>query len=176
MTAVGRRRVVRATRRRRNPITPPAAPGRVAFAELRLQRMRVPGDAALRSQVKRGISRAADVYALLSPESSTLAHERFWVIPMDIKNRPLGIFQTGQGTVDASIVHPREVLQPALATSASGLIIAHNHPSGDPEPSPEDLALTRRLAAAAQVMGIPVLDHVVLGRGRYVSFAERGLL
>lgn len=80
------------------------------------------------------------------------------------------------GSLNASIVHPREVYQPAIAVSAASLIIAHNHPSGDPTPSEEDLAITRRLIEAGRILGIEMLDHVVVARDAYASFKERKLL
>ncbi len=80
------------------------------------------------------------------------------------------------GSLNASIVHPREVYQPAIAVSAASLILAHNHPSGDPTPSEEDLAITRRLVEAGRILGIDVLDHVVVARDSYASFKERKLL
>jgi len=80
------------------------------------------------------------------------------------------------GSLNASIVHPREVYQPAIAVSAASLILAHNHPSGDPTPSEEDLAITRRLVEAGRILGIDVLDHVVVAKDAYTSFKERKLL
>jgi len=80
------------------------------------------------------------------------------------------------GSLNASIVHPREVYQPAIAVSAASLVLAHNHPSGDPTPSEEDLAITRRLVEAGRILGIDVLDHVVVARDAYASFKERKLL
>jgi DNA repair protein RadC len=80
------------------------------------------------------------------------------------------------GSLNASIVHPREVYQPAIAVSAASLILAHNHPSGDPSPSEEDLAITRRLVEAGRLLGIEVLDHVIVARDAYASFKERRLL
>ena len=80
------------------------------------------------------------------------------------------------GSLNASIVHPREVYQPAIAVSAASLILAHNHPSGDPTPSEEDLAITRRLVEAGRILGIDILDHVVVCREAYASFKERKLL
>ncbi len=80
------------------------------------------------------------------------------------------------GSLNASIVHPREVYQPAIAVSAASLILAHNHPSGDPTPSEEDLAITRRLVEAGRILGIEILDHVVVARDAYASFKERKLL
>jgi DNA repair protein RadC len=80
------------------------------------------------------------------------------------------------GCLTSSLVHPREVFQEAVVARAAALILFHNHPSGDPEPSAEDIALTRRLASAGTLMGIEILDHLVLGAGRFVSLKERGLL
>ena len=80
------------------------------------------------------------------------------------------------GTLTASLVHPREVLGPALRARAAALVVAHNHPSGDPEPSPEDCALTERLRDAARLLGLELLDHVVVGRNGFVSLRERGVL
>ena len=80
------------------------------------------------------------------------------------------------GSLNASIVHPREVFQPAVALSAASVLLCHNHPSGDPTPSEEDLAITRRLVEAGRILGIDVLDHVVVARDAYTSFKERKLL
>lgn len=80
------------------------------------------------------------------------------------------------GTLTASLVHPREVLSPALSLSAAAFVVAHNHPSGDPEPSDEDLRVTNRLSEVGELMGIPLLDHVVVGHSRFVSLRHRGLL
>jgi DNA repair protein RadC len=80
------------------------------------------------------------------------------------------------GTLTASLVHPREVFGPAIRARAAALVVVHNHPSGDPEPSPEDCALTERLKDGARLLGVDLLDHVVVARGGYVSFRERGAL
>ena len=87
---------------------------------------------------------------------------------LDTKNQVLTSHHTTTGTLDASLVHPREVFQPAIKNAASSILLAHNHPSGDPTPSREDIAVTRRLAE----VGIDVLDHIVLGKGRCVSIQE----
>ena len=84
--------------------------------------------------------------------------------------------QVSEGILTASLVHPREVFLPAIREAAAGLVLVHNHPSGDPEPSPEDLEVTRRLSAVGELVGIRILDHVIIGDGRYVSFLERGLI
>ena len=78
-----------------------------------------------------------------------------------------------RGTVDASLVHPREVFREAVASGASAVILVHNHPSGDPAPSGEDRAVTRQMVRAGQTLGLPVLDHVIVGGGRYVSLRQR---
>jgi DNA repair protein RadC len=84
--------------------------------------------------------------------------------------------QVSQGSLNQSIVHPREVLIPADKESATAIILVHNHPTGDPAPSSEDIAITRRLREAGDIMGIKALDHIIIGDGEYVSFVERGLL
>ncbi len=81
-----------------------------------------------------------------------------------------------KGTLYKSIVHPREVFSPAVKESAAAMILVHNHPTGDPTPSSEDIAVTRRLREAGEIMGIKVLDHIIVGDGEYLSFVERGLM
>lgn len=102
--------------------------------------------------------------------------EYFLVLLLDGKNRIIRRVQISEGSLNQSIVHPREVFSPAVKESAAAIILAHNHPSGDPAPSHEDIAVTRRLREAGEMMGIAVLDHIVIGDGDYVSFVERGLL
>jgi DNA repair protein RadC len=102
--------------------------------------------------------------------------ETFGLLALDARHRLRREAVVSVGCLTASLVHPREVFQEAVVSRAAALVLFHNHPSGDPEPSAEDLALTRRLAAAGSLMGIEVLDHLVLGAGRYVSLKERGVL
>ena len=102
--------------------------------------------------------------------------EHFLTLLMTAKNRLIREEVASIGTLTASLVHPREVFMPAIRHSAAGIILIHNHPSGDPEPSPEDHEVTRRLAAVGELVGIRILDHVVIADGRYVSFLERGLI
>ena len=103
--------------------------------------------------------------------------EVFVIALLTVRHRLIGVHTVSVGCLASSLVHPREVLKPAILASAACLVLAHNHPSGDPEPSAEDVALTRRLVAAGQLLGIEVLDHVVLGEaGRYVSLKERAIL
>ena len=102
--------------------------------------------------------------------------EVFLSLLLDSKNRLLREIQISVGSLNASIVHPREVFQPIIRESAAAVLFVHNHPSGDPEPSREDLELTTRLYNVGNLMGIRVLDHIIIGSGRYVSLADRGLL
>jgi DNA repair protein RadC len=102
--------------------------------------------------------------------------EHFVLLVMDSKNRVNGFKVISTGTLTASLVHPREVWRAALHLCAFAVIFVHNHPSGDPAPSPEDIDITRRLKETGDVLGIRVLDHVILGHGRIFSFCDRGLL
>ena len=99
-------------------------------------------------------------------------HEEFHVLALDAKNRLLRQETVSKGTLMGSLVHPREVFQPAIRHSAAGIIVLHNHPSGDPEPSIEDRRVTLQLAEAGRLLGIPLLDHIVIGNGRYYSFKD----
>ena len=104
--------------------------------------------------------------------------EYFLVLLLDGKNRIIRRVQISEGSLNQSIVHPREVFAPAVKESAAAVILVHNHPTGDPAPSSEDIAITRRLRDAGEIMGIRVLDHIIVGDGddAYVSFVERGLI
>ena len=118
----------------------------------------------------------ADAAALLMADLRYAMQEEFRILILDSKNQLLKMETITVGTVNASLVHPREVFRPAILQPCAGIILAHNHPSGDPTPSREDLEVTKQLVAAGTVLGIPVLDHVVIGDGRFVSFQERGLM
>ena len=102
--------------------------------------------------------------------------EQFKVLFLDAKNRVLGIETLFEGTLTASSVYPREVVRAALDHHAAALIFAHNHPSGDPQPSPEDTALTRRLVEACRLMDLTVHEHIIIGNGSYFSYADSGKL
>ena len=93
----------------------------------------------------------------------------------DTKNAVLGVRMVYQGSLNTSVVRPGELFREAVKEGCAALIVVHNHPSGDPTPSPEDVAVTRDIVKAGEIMGIDVLDHVVIGEGRYVSMKERGL-
>jgi len=102
--------------------------------------------------------------------------EVFLSLLLDSKNRVLREIQVSEGSLNASIVHPREVFQSVVRESAAAVLFVHNHPSGDPTPSREDMELTTRLRQAGQLMGVRVLDHIIIGSGRYISMADQGLL
>lgn len=102
--------------------------------------------------------------------------EYFLALLLDGKNRIIRRVQISEGSLNQSIVHPREVFIPAVKESAAAVILVHNHPTGDPAPSSEDIAITRRLKEAGEIIGIKVLDHIIIGDGEYLSFVERGLL
>jgi DNA repair protein RadC len=118
----------------------------------------------------------ADVVALLGPRMGGLRQEQFRVLLLDSKHRVEREVLVAMGGLNAAVVHPREVLRPAILSAAAAMVMVHNHPSGDPEPSDEDLRLTARFADACRLMGIELLDHVILGAAAHVSLRERGLL
>jgi DNA repair protein RadC len=118
----------------------------------------------------------ADVYRYCAPRMADLAAEEFHVLALDSQSGVLRDLLVTRGLLNASLVHPREVFRGAIAEAAAGIIVVHNHPSGDPTPSADDRAATRQLVEAGRVLDLPVYDHVVIGNGRYVSFAESGLL
>lgn len=118
----------------------------------------------------------ADIFRHYHGRLRDLRKEQFWAVLLDGKNRVMREERVSEGSLTASLVHPREVFAPAIRESAGALVFVHNHPSGDPTPSVEDVEITRRLCAVADLVGIRVLDHVVVGDGSYVSFLERGLL
>jgi DNA repair protein RadC len=104
------------------------------------------------------------------------AEERFGIVMLDAKARLIRAETLSIGTLDASIAHPREIFRTAALASASAIALFHNHPSGDPTPSAEDLVLTSRMVAAGELMGIDVVDHIILGTGRWYSFRVAGML
>lgn len=114
----------------------------------------------------------ADVFARLGPRLRDLRQEEFHALLLNSRHRVLREVLVTRGTLDASLIHPREVFRSAVAEGAAGVILVHNHPSGDPTPSAEDRSVTRQLAEAGRAVGIPVLDHVVVGRGSFVSLAD----
>ena len=100
--------------------------------------------------------------------------ERFYSVFLDAKNKVIGVEMVSQGSLNSSPVHPREVYKSALLASAASVIFVHCHPSGDPEPSGSDRMITNQLEEAGNLLGIQVLDHVIIGRDEFYSFADRG--
>ncbi|MGH3105985.1 MAG: RadC family protein [Rubrobacteraceae bacterium] len=133
----------------------------------RLGRVRNPGRPV--------ISSPADVHGLLRGRIANLDRENFVAVLLNTKNEVIGSPTISVGTLSASLVHPREVFKPAIRASAASVVLAHNHPSGRVEPSREDREVTARLVGAAEIIGIEVLDHVILGDG-YFSMKEHGML
>ncbi|MDQ3808896.1 MAG: DNA repair protein RadC [Chloroflexota bacterium] len=117
-----------------------------------------------------------DVYAAFAPRLEDLSVEEFHVAILDSQHRLERDVTVTRGILNSSLVHPREVFREAIAERAAAIILVHNHPSGDPTPSADDRLVTEQLVAAGRLLDIPVHDHVVVGRGRYASFAEAGLL
>jgi DNA repair protein RadC len=117
-----------------------------------------------------------DVYELCAPALLDARQEEFRVLLLNTQHAVLRELVVTRGTLDASVVHPREVFRAAIVESAAAVILVHNHPSGDPTPSREDREVTDQMVEAGRLIGIPVLDHIVIGDGRYVSFVESGLL
>ena len=113
---------------------------------------------------------------LLMSELRYKKQEHFKTLILDTKNQVISIETITIGTLNASLVHPREVFNRAIRKSAHGIILVHNHPSGHPEPSKEDLLLTERLVESGKIIGISIMDHVIIGDGRFYSFKEQGLL
>lgn len=134
--------------------------GRRAFAEPAAPRPRLLG--------------SHDVFQLLRQQAVGLDHEVFWILALNARAELIGLRQIAQGTASAVIIHPRDVFIALLREGASSAVVAHNHPSGNPEPSGEDIALTHRLVDAGQLLGIPLLDHLVIAGTAYVSLAQRG--
>jgi len=127
--------------------------------------------------VERGRIRGpADVFEWCAPALRDLLQEEFRVLLLNTQNAVIRELVVTRGTLDTSVVHPREVFRAAIVENAAAVILVHNHPSGDASPSPEDRDVTRKLVEAGEVVGIPILDHIIIGDAHYVSFAEAGFL
>jgi DNA repair protein RadC len=122
------------------------------------------------------IAGPADVHRLCAPRMRELTVEEFHVLALGSQSQVLADLLITRGILNSSLVHPREVFRAAIAEAAAGIIVVHNHPSGDPTPSADDRAVTRQLVDAGRLLDLPVYDHVIVGAERYVSFAEAGLL
>lgn len=121
------------------------------------------------------ITRPDDVYALLHAQLRDEKQEQVLLLLLNTRNRVIHRATITKGTLDSSLLHPREVFREAIRHSASSIILAHNHPSGDPTPSADDIQITRQIHRAGQVVGIDLLDHVIIGDGRWVSLKAQGI-
>jgi len=119
--------------------------------------------------------RSGDIYRLFKGLAE-MPVETFLVLHLDGKKRMVGMTTSSIGTMTSSLVHPRDVFRTAIANMTAGLVFIHNHPSGDPSPSKEDVGVTRRLCKVGKVVGIRCLDHIIIGQGRYFSFADHNLM
>ena len=123
---------------------------------------------------KEKIENSKDVYAAMA-DMLDEPQELMKVLCMNTRNELIGVTEVSRGTVNASLVHPREIFRTAILSNATSIIMVHNHPSGDPKPSPEDKHVTKKIMQASEIMGIELLDHVIVGDGFY-SFKEEGEL
>jgi DNA repair protein RadC len=155
-----------------------AVPGVGAAKAAQLKAALELGKRALATPLAKGtkITSSCDLFHHYHPSLRDLRHEIFKVVLLDAKHTIMRDATVSEGSLTLSIVHPREVFSLAVRESAAAVIFLHNHPSGDPTPSQEDRVLTTRLVAAGDVLGIRVLDHLIVGDGRYVSFADQGWL
>jgi DNA repair protein RadC len=129
-----------------------------------------------RWEVGQALRSSEDVFRHFRDQLEKEKRELFYVVLLNNKNRKIREVKISEGSLTASLVHPREVYNPVIRESAAAVIFVHNHPSGDPAPSAEDLDITRRLKEVGEVMGIRVLDHIVIGRDRYFSFSDKGMI
>lgn len=116
------------------------------------------------------------VYEYLAPRMKGLLQERFICLILDVKNRLIKDYEVTLGTLNESLIHPREAFKEAIKEAGASVIFAHNHPSGDPEPSQRDLLVTERLKTTGDIIGIKVLDHLIIGENRYISLRNLGYL
>ncbi|MCR1951824.1 MULTISPECIES: DNA repair protein RadC [Clostridium] len=124
----------------------------------------------------KSISSPSDIAKLLINEMMSLKQEILKLIMLDTKNNIIGIKDVFKGSLNTSIVHPREIFKEALKKSSSSIIICHNHPSGDPTPSKEDINITLRLKECSRIIGIDLLDHLIIGKDKFVSLKEKGII
>ncbi|MCL6557569.1 MAG: JAB domain-containing protein [Firmicutes bacterium] len=123
----------------------------------------------------RSIKKPEDAVKLLRDFMGDADRENFVVVCLNTKNEPTAIHTVSIGTLDSCSVHPREVFKAAILANASCIILAHNHPSGDPSPSREDVGITERLKEAGKILGVEVLDHIIITDNKFYSFSEKGI-
>lgn len=152
-------------------------PKDVCLSSLRLIRENA-GDADCGVKVRTRIRSPRDAFVFMKPHTDIETTEVFWILALDSQSRVLfnSPIVITRGLLNSSLVHPREVFRSAIAAGAAGILLVHNHPSGEPTPSPEDRAVTRQLLEAGRLLALPIYDHVIVAGERYVSFAELGLI
>ncbi|MFJ5766921.1 RadC family protein [Lysinibacillus sp. NPDC093210] len=123
---------------------------------------------------QRRVRSPQDSYELFREYLGEVDREHFVVVCLDTKNQPTNISMVHIGSLNASIVHPREVMKTAILSNSCSVLVCHSHPSGDPTPSPEDIDTTQRLYEAGQIWGIELLDHIIIGDGKFISLKEKG--
>ena len=140
--------------------------------------LRVIKENAGRYDVNKKIQSPEDAYEVAQKviKASEYAEENLWLITLDTKNSITGIFTVSTGSLNSSLVHPREVFKRAMLQNAASIIICHNHPSGDPTPSKDDIGITKRLYEAGEILGIKLLDHIIAGDNSYTSLKEKGFI
>lgn len=122
------------------------------------------------------IKNPEDAVRLVMGEMRQLDREQFWALLLNVKNQVIAREVISIGTLNSSTVHPRELFKNAVRQSAAAMVVVHNHPSGDPEPSKEDIDITKKLVEAGRLLGIEILDHLIIGDGQFVSFKAKGLI
>ena len=166
-------------------VTPAPSPEGQALLDALRSNLSLLGELAVRYEVSTrpdgpetppSINTPHDVYDLLGPEMSRLAQEQLRVLLLNTRSQVVGQRTVYQGNVNSSMIRAAEVLRPAVLEAVPSIVIAHNHPSNDPTPSPEDVAVTKDLAKAAKLLGIELMDHVVIGGRGFVSLKERGMM
>jgi DNA repair protein RadC len=124
---------------------------------------------------KNAITTPSEIVKIIQTEIEDYSKEHFFVISFDVRNRVLAIDKTSKGTLSASLVHPRETFESAIRRHAAQIIVAHNHPSGDCEPSEDDIRITKRLYEAGKIMGIELIDHIIVTKENYCSLKDKNL-
>lgn len=132
-------------------------------------------DKSAQSKVKPVVRTPEEAYNELKGRSRDKKKEHFWAVMLNTRNQIIKSVEISIGSLDTSIVHPRELFKEAIAASAASVIVAHNHPSGNPEASQDDIKLTRRLVEAGTIVGIEIVDHIVIGDGKFISMKREGL-
>ena len=140
--------------------------------------LRVVKETSGRYDVRKKIQSPNDIFNIAQNviQANEYPEENLWLITLDTKNNITGIFTVSTGSLNSSLVHPREVFKRAMLQNAASIIICHNHPSGDPTPSKDDIGITKRLYEAGEIIGIKLLDHIIAGDNSYTSLKEKGFI